>query len=358
MGSVNLNVETAVPEAPLVRDEHVLDLDLNDLGWVGRDRNDPEVVALREHLEANNGIRGLETVTPDQVERAVELFHRDGFVAVTDALSSEQLATMRKGCDEVIHEILSLDRNRQGNRGSHRYSMGSASRTGELLHRPEWAMLVDLPTVTPIVTGIFGASTYMCNGGAGDFCLPGAIEYQRLHSDMSDRIQGRHRIHGSFHDHRGTLNYRDLPVPRVVCNFLMVDFTRTNGPTRQIPGTQHSQAPMPNIFDEPEWMKLSTVCPAPAGSVLIRDVRAWHGGTPNVSDEVRAIPNVEFYAPWYREQTTRCMPRAIFETLTDHGKNLCQYIVADSQESLDAGYFDNLGTTPFAMRPENQDRDF
>jgi hypothetical protein len=41
-------------------------------------------------------------------------------------------------------------------------------------------------------------------------------------------------------------------------------------------------------------MKLSTVCPAPAGSVLIRDVRAWHGGTPNLSDEVRCIPNVEY----------------------------------------------------------------
>ena len=32
------------------------------------------------------------------------------------------------------------------------------------------------------------------------------------------------------------------------------------------------------------------------GSVLIRDPRAWHGGTPNLSNEVRAIPSAEFYA--------------------------------------------------------------
>lgn len=347
-----------MPETPLIRDEAVARLDLDDLGWVGHDKNDPEVVALREHLAAHNGIRGLESVSPDEVEKAAELFHRDGFVVVRDVLTQEQLAFIRAGCDEVIHEILSFDKNRQGNRGSHRYSMGSASRTGELLHRPEWAMLVDLPTVTPIITAIFGAPTYMCNGGAGDFCLPGAIEYQRLHSDMSDRIQGKHRVHGSFHDHRGILNYRDLPVPRVVCNFPMVDLTPLNGPTRQIPGTQHSQSQMPNIFDEPEWMKLSTVCPAKAGGVLIRDVRAWHGGTPNVSDEVRAIPNVEFYAPWYREQVSRCMPKAVYDTLSDRGKRLCQHIVADSQEELETGYYENLGTTPYALRAENQAQDF
>ena len=84
---------------------------------------------------------------------------------------------------------------------------------------------------------------------------------------------------------------------------------------------------------QPEWMKLSTVAPLNAGGVIIRDLRAWvsslshssfscalfhcevtgycvvlvrcvvlcseqHGGTPNLSDEVRAIPNAEFHAPW------------------------------------------------------------
>ena len=30
----------------------------------------------------------------------------------------------------------------------------------------------------------------------------------------------------------------------------------------------------PRLWARPEWMKLSTVCPAPAGSVVMRDVRA------------------------------------------------------------------------------------
>lgn len=343
-------------EPEFVADETAASLALDELGWVGVDRDSAHVRGLRDYLEANNGIRGLEVVAADDVERAARLFHRDGFVAVADVLDEAQLAAIRAGCDSVIHDILSLDRNRQGNRGSHRYSFGSASLTGSLLHRPEWAMLVDLPRLTPIVTAIFGAPTYACSSGGGDFCLPGAVDYQPLHSDMNDRVQFGDRFMWAFHDHRGVLNYRDLPVPRVVCNFPMVDLTRSNGPTRQIPGTQHSQSPIPALVDEPEWMKLSTVCPVPAGSVLIRDIRAWHGGTPNLSDQVRAIPNVEYWAPWYREPAPVCMPRTIYDTLTDHGRQLCRYIVADSRETLKTGFRRELGSTPPLFRPENQDQ--
>ena len=31
---------------------------------------------------------------------------------------------------------------------------------------------------------------------------------------------------------------------------------------------------------------------------IVWDIRGWHGGTPNLSAEVRAIPGVGFAAPW------------------------------------------------------------
>jgi hypothetical protein len=320
---------------------------LNDLGWVDVDKDRAEIRSLGDYLAANNGIRGLDVFTPDQIDDIVRVFYRDGFVVVSNALSTSQLDVMRGACDRVIHEIMSLDRHRVGNRGSHRYSFGGASITGHQAHQPEWATLIDLPTVTPILTAIFGSADYICRGGGGDFCLPGAVDYQALHSDMGDRRTFGHKnqnTFGSFSDPRGLLNYRDLPCPYVCCNFLMVDFTRTNGPTRQIPGSQHSHEQIPGLDDEPEWMRLSTVCPAPAGSVLIRDVRAWHGGTPNVSDEVRAIPNAEFYAPWFREPMPTSMPRPIYDTLSDHGKRVCRYIVADKDETVSVGYRDDIGS--------------
>ena len=89
---------------------------------------------------------------------------------------------------------------------------------------------------------------------------------------------------------------------------------------------------------------------APAGSVLIRDVRAWHGGTPNLSDHVRAIPNAEFYAPWFHEPMPKSMPYEIYETLSDHAKHLCRFIVADSSATVKTGYRDDLGT----IRPKRR----
>ncbi|MEM9564298.1 MAG: phytanoyl-CoA dioxygenase family protein [Actinomycetota bacterium] len=334
-------------ESTLEADPEALSADPTGLGWIGEDRNDPEVAALREHLLAANGIRGLEAVRPDEVDEAVRLFRRDGFVLVADVLDADQLAFLKAGSDREIRRILTRDRNRVGNRGSHRYSFGASSKTRHLLHLPEWAMLIDLPTITPIVTALFGDESYHVQGAGGDFCLPGAVAYQRLHADMGDRRtrrdpSGEMRTYGSFLDPTGRLSVPDLPVPRVTCNFLTVDFTPLNGPTRQIPGTQNSREPIPTLDEEPEWMRLSTVCPAPAGSALIRDVRAWHGGTPNLSDAVRAIPNVEYCAPWYRERPRPALPREVWEGLSSHGRHISRGVVALDGE-VEYGYHDDLG---------------
>ena len=309
-----------------------------DLGWVGRDRNAPEVVAQREHLAAHNGIRDLEILDPSEIDRAVRLFDRDGFVVVRDALTPEQTEFLRNGVVEVANEIVALDADRDGNRGSHRYSFGGPSVTRSMLHRPEWRMLIDLPTVTPILTAIFGSMDYIVRSGSGDFCLPGAVEYQPLHADMRDTVDAETTPFSSFHDRRGHITTRDLPCPYVCVNFLPTDQTPLNGPTRQIPGTQNSRAPFPTLNEEPEWMRLSTVCPAPAGSVQIRDVRAWHGGTPNLSDDLRAIPNIEYYAPWFREPLTPGISFHDHQQLSEHGQRLTRFVVADSSEELPSGY--------------------
>ena len=68
----------------------------------------------------------------------------------------------------------------------------------------------------------------------------------------------------------------DYPVPVVTINFQMCDTDPTNGPIRQIPGTHHTHEPIPKMDEEPPWMKLSTVCPAPAGTGIFRDNRCWH----------------------------------------------------------------------------------
>ena len=299
--------------------------------------NPDDLDAQRAYLSANNGIKGLEVLDTSQIARAVELFRRDGFVVIGNVLTTDQIAFLAKGCAEVADEILALDQDRNGTRGSHRYSFGGSSMTRSQLHRPEWQMMLQVPFVDELVSTIFGSPDYALRAASGDFCLPGAHGYQPLHSDVSDWINPAISRFSSFHDPRGIMTIRDLPCPYICVNFLPQDVTALNGPTRQIPGTQHSRAPIPMLEDEPEWMRLSTVCPAPAGAIMVRDVRAWHGGTPNVSDSTRYIPNLEFYAPWFREPMVPGISYQDRLKLSERVQFLTRFCVADSGDELETG---------------------
>jgi len=306
-------------------------------GWTDELRSEDDVILLRDYLMSNNGIRGLEILRPNDVERAAERFSKDGFVVIGDVLSEGQIELLASGCDAVIEEILALDEDRRGNRGSYRYSFGGSSLTRSQLHRPEWQMLLDIPEVTSILTAIFGSPDYILRAASGDFCLPGATNYQRLHSDAHDWVSNTKTPFSAFHDPAGQVSICDLPCPYVCVNFLPQDVTRLNGPTRQIPGTQNSRELIPDLENEPEWMRLTTVCPAPAGAIMIRDVRAWHGGTPNVSDSIRSIPNLEFYAPWFREPIIPGISYADYKKLSVNAQRLARFCVADSSEELVTG---------------------
>ena len=171
-------------------------------------------------------------------------------------------------------------------------------------------------------------------GAGGDLCLPGAIEYQTLHADFREvyelpearleqarRVGVKPRTDDGEMDHSARQLVYERTPPRVAINFLMSDLTWENGPIRQIPGTQARPGNPPTQADEPEWMRLSTLVGAPAGAGIFRDLRAWHGATPNVGKEIRAMPNVEYGSSWLDARYfSRCMPHAVWETLSDHAK--------------------------------------
>ena len=312
--------------------------------------NDPGVRSLRAHLKAQNGIRGLEICAPTEVERAVRIFHRDGFVVVRDLLDDEHLRLFRDGSARALRQILETPGTgerkymTESGRLPHRYSYGTASASRQMLHEDEWAAMVDLPTTTPILAAIFGSVDYLVLGAGGDLCLPGAIEYQHLHVDVGEsntisdeRLATAEAIGIEVRREQDTGDIElatrrriiDFTPPIATINFAMCDLTWENGPIRQILGSHTWQMPPPAPADEPEWMRLSTLVGAPAGAGVIRDNRAWHGATPNLSREIRSLPNVEYGAPWLGSKHNKTMPHAVWEKLTPHGKHLCRHIKAE-----------------------------
>ncbi|HIG40559.1 MAG: phytanoyl-CoA dioxygenase family protein [bacterium] len=316
--------------------------------------DDPSVVKLRQHLRQNNGIYGLEICAPDEVDRIARIFHRDGFVVVRDLLNTDQLDKFRVGCARMLRQILELggDGDRkymtESFRLPHRYSYGTSSASRQLMHDQAWTDVIDLPTTTPLLTKIFGSDNYRVWGGGGDLCLPGAVEYQHLHSDLFEkpwipeaRIEQAEQLglKLKWEDETEELDLHtkqhimELTPSMVTINFVMSDLTWENGPIRQIPGTHTARQYPPKPVDEPEWMRLSTLVGAKAGAGVIRDNRAWHGATPNLSKEIRALPNIEYSAPWTpREQSMITMPHEIWETLSPHAQKLCRYIKSDPGE--------------------------
>ena len=310
----------------------------------------PEVVELREYLKANNGITGLDICEPHELDRIASVFFRDGFVVVANILSADQLATFREGSSRILREILAYpgtDNRKyvtETGRLPHRYSYGTASASRQLLHDSVWAQMVDLPTTTPILKTLFGSNDYAVIGAGGDLCLPGAIEYQHLHRDIQEsfalsdkrlkqatqlglKFQAETAEQLSLKEQRMVT---DFTPPLITINFLMSDLTYENGPIRQIPGTHTSTQEPPPPSAEPPWMRLSTLVGAQAGAAMFRDNRGWHGATPNLSKEIRSLPDVEYGAPWWSsEQIAKTMPFEMWMTLTEHAKHICRFVKAE-----------------------------
>eukprot|EP01043_Picozoa_sp_COSAG02_P077073 COSAG02_NODE_16695_length_1063_cov_0.921162_2_plen_142_part_00 len=141
---------------------------------------------------------------------------------------------------------------------------------------------------------MYGSQDWAISGAGGDLCLPGAVEYQHLHRDShplgeapappSQSLPLRRLvlaekaknigINGRTAEELSLVKMRQISEmlpPSGTINFLMTDTTALNGPIRQIPGS-HANVQMPPLSEhEPEWMRLSTLVGAPAGSGIFRE---------------------------------------------------------------------------------------
>ena len=313
-----------------------------------RQYNHPTVQNLRDQLREYNGIRGLEICSPEDLDRIIHIYRRDGFVVVDKLLDTNRLENLQSACELELKKILSHrptnDRryNAETGRLPHRYCYGTSSASRHMMHNPAWTDLIDLPKSTPILTALFGSKDYLVWGGGGDLSLPGAVEYQHLHTDgLDSQTNGEERlIYAREHfDISPTMTFSDLDFrtqklvmefvpPGITINFTVSELTWENGPIRQIPGTQGLAQKPPTLDQEPLWMRYSPLVGVPAGAGIFRDTRAWHGATPNLSKEIRALPSIEYAAPWRTNETfQKSMPHPIWTNLSKHARNIWRKIV-------------------------------
>jgi hypothetical protein len=69
-----------------------------------------------------------------------------------------------------------------------------------------------------------------------------------------------------------------------------------------------------------------------AGAAVVRDVRCWHGGTANTSNQIRPMTSVGYFAPWFRMPGEKWgqLPRKLHESLSERGRQLTKHMVPEA----------------------------
>lgn len=208
------------------------------LGWVRRDRFVPMTSAERDSLDTL------------------------GYVVIEDVLDPEMLAEVR----ERVEAIYSAEGENAGR--EFRLEPGSR-RLANLVDKGEiFQRLIAVPRVLELVRHVLGDRFKLSSFNA------------RSANPLSGAAQPLHCDAGALPDDTGYW----------VCNTIwpLDDFTNENGATRIIPGSQNwRQLPQNVLADAETSHPQEILLTAPAGSVVVMNTHAWHGGTTNRSTQHR-----------------------------------------------------------------------
>ncbi|WP_439533544.1 phytanoyl-CoA dioxygenase family protein [Polymorphobacter sp.] len=211
--------------------------------------------------------------TADFEEMMKRALRSDGFLILEAVMSPSLLARLQAGFGKVLDEFVAAN---ASNRGANRFNT-HLYLDGVFADEE----LVANPIALRLIHGLLGIDA-ACSWAAADTPLPGS-DYQVAHADGRPLFRS--------HD-------LSLPVYALAVNFPLVDFTEENGPLEIWGNGTHllsDVAPHLGAADRPPQRVTM-----PAGSLMIRDTRMWHRGSPNRSDHAR--PNLAFvyHRSWYR----------------------------------------------------------
>jgi Phytanoyl-CoA dioxygenase (PhyH) len=213
-----------------------------------------------------------------------------GYVIIEDVFDAAQLATLKARFGELLDAYIEKT---DPNRGASRYGM-------PLPFEEPFASttLVANPIILQVIRSILGDDV-VCSFFASDTALSGS-QYQQAHSDVTPLFPE---------------DNISLPPFCYVVNIPLVDFRPDNGPTEIWPYGTHLVGD-PRVVPSPDFTRIKELRESPlgrfteeemtpqqmitsAGSVVLRDIRMWHRGTPNRSREPRPMMTMVYNRPWY-----------------------------------------------------------
>ena len=233
-------------------------------------------------------------------QTAADQIRTNGYVILEDLLPLSLIEALRDAFDPLLEAKRQAE---PSNRGANRFQM-------YLPFVPPFAdpLVYENSAVLATLENLLGPDI-LCAYFASDTPLPGA-EYQRVHSDTRLLFPE---------------TQLSLPCYGVVLNIPLVDVTEENGPMEIWPGGTHLWPGGVDMQAMAERMTSLRVTMR-AGSVLLRDLRMWHRGTPHRG--TRSRPNVAlvYTRSWYRfEQKVPSMTQSAYDSLSERAKRLFRF---------------------------------
>jgi hypothetical protein len=179
------------------------------------------------------------------------------------------------------------------------------------------ADLVAHPAVVRLLTALLGEDLH-CSFVHTNTAMPGSLT-QSLHRDQQHLFGAEHPA--------------PLPVTSIVLNIPLCDFTPENGSTEYWPGTHLVVDNAPG--DGKLLEKRAEALPSrrlnmKVGSAALRDLRVWHRGVPNTTDQPRTMYAI-VYQRAFLSYVPITVPRSSWETWPEQARRIFRRssVVAD-----------------------------
>ncbi|KAM0718155.1 hypothetical protein Q7P37_006487 [Cladosporium fusiforme] len=264
------------------------------------------------------------------LEKAIRSLHEDGLVVIEDAVPHEDLDRLN---EKMVEDAMTLQA--RGKDMPYNYNVGNIQQDPPPVKQHFLPSIFLNPLATHLTTTHLGPSPKwtFCSGNSA---MPNPTpQRQPVHSDAD-------------------FSHPTHPFALVV-NVPLIDFTPSNGSTELWLGThtgelsglqvqegEHGDRASGRIKEHLLEQRRQVRGPCQPkiskGSIVIRDLRLWHAGMPNLTDEVRVMLAMIHFAPWYRNPMRLEFSESVRPVIEAEGHGLEVPVDWVSEEKAEQSY--------------------
>ncbi|BGP19756.1 hypothetical protein JCM10213_003602 [Rhodosporidiobolus nylandii] len=262
---------------------------------------------------------GLRSITPTAAERAagrltqktlqtaLEALHQDGMVALAGVVEHDALDRLNKRMLEETRKLVDM-----GDKGPFNYNKGNIQQDPPIEPATYHPSTFLNPLATAVTSAYLGGKPTMAFLSGNTAVQDAEGKGQPVHTDAD-------------------FAHPEIPFACVL-NVGLVEMTPENGSTECWLGTHtsslsglgvqdglHGERASGRIKEELLESRRKERGPfqpvVPKGSLLIRDLRLWHAGRPNLTPIPRIMLATIHFAPWYRERMAVPLPAEMRERM-------------------------------------------